>query len=240
MRHWCGRALGIIVVALIASSTAIGFVGDRDASSMQGGDAFTLSATDRAVDPTTGMATVTVSVVPRAEVPAAVRGVVNFDGQVASLFDCRPLVTWVACDETTPGQVVFEAVTATEWNTSTALLELVFDAASLHGPALLDVEVDAGLSASATPLSAAAADASIEPHRAGDVNCGASTDVIDALLIARYTVGLQTGVDGCPGDEGAELFLDGGDIDHSGSTDIIDALVIMRCTVGIDDRGWCP
>ena len=42
MRQWFGRALGIIVVALIASSTAIGFVGDRDASSMQGGDAFTL------------------------------------------------------------------------------------------------------------------------------------------------------------------------------------------------------
>ncbi len=67
----------------------------------------------------------------------------------------------------------------------------------------------------------------------GDVNCDTLLDVIDALVIAQYVVGIRSGVDGCPADQAGELHLGRADINSDGVIDVIDALEAARCDVGI-------
>ena len=56
----------------------------------------------------------------------------------------------------------------------------------------------------------------------GDVNLDGSANIIDALLIAQYYVGMQINYDPTPGD-----------VNCSGSIDIIDALLIAQYYVGL-------
>ena len=57
----------------------------------------------------------------------------------------------------------------------------------------------------------------------GDVNNDYSIDVIDALLIAQYIVGLNP--------EGFNTAT--ADVTNNGSIDIVDALMIAQCSVGL-------
>jgi hypothetical protein len=65
----------------------------------------------------------------------------------------------------------------------------------------------------------------LETERIGDVNLDQTVDVVDALLVAQYYVGLNP-----PAFTAAS---ETGDVDLSGETDIIDALLIAQYYVGI-------
>ncbi len=67
----------------------------------------------------------------------------------------------------------------------------------------------------------------------GDVNCDSTLDIIDALAIAQWVVGVRTGVDGCPDDPATQMHTGRGDINNDGTIDVIDALEAARCTVGL-------
>jgi hypothetical protein len=56
----------------------------------------------------------------------------------------------------------------------------------------------------------------------GDVNGDGSVDIVDALLVAQWYVGLISDLD-----------IECGDVDQSGSLDIVDALMIAQYYVGI-------
>jgi len=69
-----------------------------------------------------------------------------------------------------------------------------------------------------TPLSTP-----VEGVLMGDVNTSGSIDIVDALLIARYYVGLEV-VDFNP---------EAGDVSGDGSINIVDALLVAQCYVGL-------
>lgn len=74
----------------------------------------------------------------------------------------------------------------------------------------------------------------------GDVNCDATVDIIDALVIAQFVAGVRTDAGTCAQlDAATELVVALGDVDYSGDVDIIDALVVAQCTAAIPNFG-CP
>ncbi len=67
-----------------------------------------------------------------------------------------------------------------------------------------------------------------------DVSCDGSFDVVDALLIAQFEVGVRSGVASCAlTDTGSQLNVARADVNADGQTNIVDALVIARCVVGL-------
>lgn len=74
----------------------------------------------------------------------------------------------------------------------------------------------------------------------GDADCNRDSDVVDALLIAQYSVGNRRGHGSCPlPNPASELYTPGADIDLSGEINVIDALFVAQCEVGIPNIG-CP
>lgn len=72
----------------------------------------------------------------------------------------------------------------------------------------------------------------------GDVSCDDSRTIVDALLIAQYTVGTRTASE-CPlTDAATQLDPIAGDLNEDGRTDIVDALLIARCDAGLP-ADWC-
>ena len=67
-----------------------------------------------------------------------------------------------------------------------------------------------------------------------DVSCDGSFDVVDALQIAQYEVGVRSGVASCAlTDTSAQLNVARADLNRDGRTNIVDALVVARCVVGL-------
>jgi endoglucanase len=64
----------------------------------------------------------------------------------------------------------------------------------------------------------------------GDVNTSGSVDIVDALLIAQYYVGLNP----------ANFNIAAGDVNGSGTVDIVDALVVAQYYVGLPATLACP
>ena len=68
----------------------------------------------------------------------------------------------------------------------------------------------------------------------GDVNCDATVDIVDALMIAQYVVGNRADAGACPlGNPATELVAALGDVNYSQGIDIVDALEIAQCAVGV-------
>ena len=66
-------------------------------------------------------------------------------------------------------------------------------------------------------------------HTAGDVNDDGSVNIIDALLISQYYVGLNP----------ANFNPANADTNCNGSIDIVDALLVAQIYVGLSPSGWC-
>jgi type VI secretion system secreted protein Hcp len=71
--------------------------------------------------------------------------------------------------------------------------------------------------------------------RQGDVNCDGVVNVVDALFILQYEVGLRVDGGGCPLPPPPHELLDaaGGDVNKDGLTNVVDALFILQCEVGV-------
>ena len=66
-------------------------------------------------------------------------------------------------------------------------------------------------------------------HMAGDVTRDGEIDIVDALFVARYVVGLSV----------SNFDASAADVNCDGKVDIIDALFIARKAVGLPVTGWC-
>lgn len=73
----------------------------------------------------------------------------------------------------------------------------------------------------------------------GDVNVDGQMDVVDALFIAQYSVGLLVGGDCGSSTPLGELCLPRADMNCDGEVNILDAYHIARCDVGIESE-FCP
>jgi len=82
------------------------------------------------------------------------------------------------------------------------------------------------------PISYAVEDGTITCGLPGDVNCDSAVDVIDALFVLQYDVGLRSGSDQCPPPTGA-LYQSAGDVNCDDAVDVIDALFILQYDVGL-------
>jgi len=69
----------------------------------------------------------------------------------------------------------------------------------------------------------------------GDVNCDGVVNVVDALFILQYEVGLRVDSGGCPLPPPPPDTLNaaGGDVNKDGLTNVVDALFILQCEVGM-------
>lgn len=75
----------------------------------------------------------------------------------------------------------------------------------------------------------------------GDANCDGRSGIIDALLVAQYSVGNRTAIASCPlADPTTEIFVGGADANEDGTVDIVDSLVITRCEVGLASEFCAP
>lgn len=72
----------------------------------------------------------------------------------------------------------------------------------------------------------------------GDVNCDATSDIIDALMIAQHSVNIRGASYRCPLGQD-QLYLPAADPNGDGTADVIDALLIAQCAVGIPNT-LCP
>ncbi len=67
-----------------------------------------------------------------------------------------------------------------------------------------------------------------------DVSCDGHLDVIDALQIAQFEVGVRAGVQSCAlTNTGVQLNVARADLNSDGRTDIVDALLVARCVAGL-------
>jgi hypothetical protein len=76
----------------------------------------------------------------------------------------------------------------------------------------------------------------------GDPNCDLVVNVVDALLIAQYSVGTRFDSGPCLfGQGGGQTQIDAAaaDINRDAVANVIDALIVARCSVGIVSQ-WCP
>lgn len=74
----------------------------------------------------------------------------------------------------------------------------------------------------------------------GDVNCDRKTDIVDALVIAQYSVANRSNHGTCPLAVGAtQLDATSGDRNGDDQVNIVDALLIAQCDVGIANVS-CP
>jgi len=74
-----------------------------------------------------------------------------------------------------------------------------------------------------------------EPAR-GDVTCSSGVNIVDALAIAQYSVGLRTDAGQCPLDNPPdEINASVGDMNDDDEVGIVDALLIAICDAGIEN-----
>lgn len=75
--------------------------------------------------------------------------------------------------------------------------------------------------------------------RGGDVNCDGTLSIVDAVLVARFTVGVAGHVHSCfMARPNNEISAADSDRNGDGQTTIADAVIISQCVVGIDN-GFC-
>lgn len=223
----------LIVGALVATGLVLG-AGSRPVDSFQGANEFQLWVSGTVIENDGDSAAITITVAPAETQASAIRGSLAFDAAFVDFQSCDALVQWVSCNEPSPGVILFEAVTATQWDRSTDLLRVNVTGRGLVEPSFLDITIEQGLAASTAELSGNAVDANIGPLQPGDVTCNASVDVTDAMVIAQFDAGTREGSTRCPiTDPATQLNLNAADFNGDERTDVVDALLIAQCSVGI-------
>lgn len=223
-------ALAVLVLAAVLVVGAM----TRTVDSFQGSNEFQLWTSGAVVENVGDSISTTITVTPAQTQASAVRGSLAFDPGLVSFDRCESLVEWAACTESTPGTVLFEAVTSTQWDRRTDLVRVYLTAGAVDGQSLLDITIEQGLAASTAELSGNAIDGYLAPLQDGDANCNASVDITDALVIAQFAAGLRTASDSCARtDRITQLHIDAADFNGDGNPDIVDALLIAQCSAGL-------
>lgn len=222
-----------LVAALLAVVLAVG-PGSRPVDSFQGANEFQLWVSGTVIENDGDSAGITITVSPAETQASAIRGSLAFDPDFVDFESCDAIVQWVSCNEPTPGTILFEAVTATQWDRPTDLLRVNVTGRGLVEPSFLDITIEQGLAASTAELSGNAIDAKIGPLQPGDVTCNATVDVTDAMVIAQYDAGTRENAESCPIiDPATQLNLGAADFNGDAKADVVDALLIAQCSVGI-------
>jgi hypothetical protein len=81
-------------------------------------------------------------------------------------------------------------------------------------------------------IGAGTQDGTITAGLCGDVNCDGVVNVVDALFILQYEVGLRDGSDQCPAPSG-HLYLPACDVNCDAACNVIDALFVLQYEVGL-------
>ncbi len=103
---------------------------------------------------------------------------------------------------------------------------------------VLDVQIVVFSDTGGDTISVNPDDGSLLCGKAGDVNCDGGWDIIDALFILQYDVGLRDLSKECPPPPDA-LFVPFCDVNKDSLCNVIDALFLLQCDVGIPNVK-CP
>ena len=72
------------------------------------------------------------------------------------------------------------------------------------------------------------------------MSCDGRFDIVDAMFIAQYDVGLRTDAGSCSmSNPSTQLHAARGDLNGDSVTNVVDALIIARCVVGMAGQ-HCP
>lgn len=239
------RTLVAAVVALVAMVAAVSVYSTAEAQL----DEFTLS-----VDSATGPIgeTVTVDVVLSfdpvevALAPAALEATFLWDSNELQVTDCTPLIGlgWCAVDDDEARLAVVDPSELGFGQLAIARLTVV---PQTIGSGLIEVADVVNYDMAGVSLQAETVDGQItgvadEPSPvSGDVDCSGDMTIVDALLIAQWSVSTRADSQGCPlFVPSAQLHVSEGDLDQDGATTIVDALLIAQCIVGARVIITCP
>ncbi len=218
--------LGLLVVA---TGWSAGLLPQAQA---QGGD-FEISV-DSAVVLDGASGDVTLRVTPGAAAPAAMNGSVAYNDAELTVTACTMIIAVGDCNIDTDGLVKFSAIDPQGWSEISDLFVISVQNTGLaSGESPLTLATTTVVDASSLELSGELVSGVISTVTHGDVNCDNAVTVVDALLIAQYTVSNRTGVDSCPLlDVTSEVLVPTIDVNCDGAASIVDALVIAQYSVG--------
>ncbi len=223
-----------IVVLVIAGLAALTLAsGPNSTAQAQEPTDFGLSISSTTLPSTGGTAELVVSIDPGESAIAAIGATVTVDAATAVVVECIALVGLGACGETAPGELNIQTVDPAGWSTPTELFRITYDVSSLVAEAAVDIEPIEAFDVAGALISGSVIDGTIGVVLNGDVDCGGSRTIGDALIIAQYVVGNRS-AGSCPLDDPtAQIDLTGADVNRDGVINIADALWVARCTVGL-------
>lgn len=222
------------MTVLALATIALFFALTTSSGAFQGGNEFQLWSGSAVVDTGTDTASIPVVISPGATAASAVRATIGFDPDLIDFTSCTPSTTWVSCTETSPGLVVFEAVTSTSWTAPTELLTVNVTTSDVLDATPLTLTIEQGLAESTAQLAGNSISGLVGPQFAGDVNCSVAIDITDALVIAQFSASIRQDSGACPlSDNTVSINADAGDVNNDNRTDVVDALLIAQCAVGI-------
>jgi len=219
----------VLGLLLVASGWSAGLMPQAEA---QGGD-FELSLTSAVIlDGETGDVTLTVT--PGASAAAALEGVINYDAGELTALSCTALEPVSSCNVDTPGSVLYTAIDPQGWTEATDLVTVTFENTGLPaGEASLTISTVIAVDANVADITPDEVPGVVSTVTHGDVNCDNAVSVVDALLIAQFSVGNRTGVNSCPlGDPLTQILEPTIDVNCDGAASIVDALLIAQYSVG--------
>ena len=142
-------------------------------------------------------------------------------------------------DGINPDSVRFNLTSLSGVSGNPLLAHVAFRASSAAGGATrLDVVKIVFADPSGVPMPTIEEAGQIAIGTLGDVNCDRLANVIDAMFVLQYDVGLRTASNQCPPPAGA-LYTPTCDVNHDGSCNVVDGLFILQCDVGIHND-FCP
>lgn len=220
---------GVLGLVLAATGWSAGLMPQAEA---QGGD-FELSLSSAVIlDGLSG--DVTLSVSPGASEAAAISGTVTYNDAELTATGCAPIVPVASCNVDTPGEVKYTAIDPQGWSVTTELITITFENIGLGaGESGLTITTTTAVDAAASDVTADFVPGVVSTVTHGDVNCDNTVTVVDALLIAQFSVGNRTGVSTCPlGDPLTQILEPTIDVNCDNSSTIVDALLIAQYAVG--------
>lgn len=220
---------GVLGLVLAATGWSAGLMPQADA---QGGD-FELSLSSAVIlDGLSG--DVILSVSPGASEAAALSGSVDYNTAELTATACTTLIGVGDCNIDTPGEVKYTAIDPQGWSVTTDLISITFENTGLPvGESSLTITTTTAVDAGATDLTPDVVPGVVSTVTHGDVNCDNTVTVVDALLIAQFSVGNRTGVSTCPlGDPLTQILEPTIDVNCDNASTIVDALLIAQYSVG--------